>query len=81
MDVEMLISKYVQGVQEKLYFFTINCNPSLAYIAVRYLQSSQCECIQSLLIAGIFFVQPIATECWRARGGKLLRILGKKDNI
>ena len=25
---------YVQGVQEILYFFTIHCNPSLAYIAV-----------------------------------------------
>ena len=25
-------------------FFTIQCNPSLAYIAVRDLQSSQCEC-------------------------------------
>jgi len=29
-------------------------------------------------LAGIFFVQPIAAECWRGRGGKLLRILGKK---
>ena len=32
---------YVQGVQEKLCFFTIHCNPpSLAYISVRDLQSS-----------------------------------------
>ena len=37
----------LHGVQEKLCFFTIHCNPSLAYIAVRDLQSSQhtqCEC-------------------------------------
>ena len=35
----------VQGVQEKSCIFTIHCLPSLAYIAVRYLQSStQCEC-------------------------------------
>ena len=27
--------KYIQGVQEKLCFFTIHCNNSLAYIAVR----------------------------------------------
>ena len=26
---------YIQGVQKKLCFFTIHCNPSLAYIAVR----------------------------------------------
>ena len=25
----------IQGVQEKLCFFTIHCNPSLAYIAVK----------------------------------------------
>ena len=28
-----------------------------------------------------FFVQPIAVECWRGRGGKLSRILGMKHNI
>ena len=26
----------------------------------------------------VFFVQPIAADCWRGRGGKLSRILGKK---
>ena len=31
----------VQGVQEKLCFFTIHCNPSLAYIAVIDLLGSQ----------------------------------------
>ena len=31
----------IQCVQEKLCFFKIHCNPSLAYIAVRGLQSSQ----------------------------------------
>ena len=34
-------SLVLQGVQEKLCFFTIHCNPSPAYIAVRDLQSSQ----------------------------------------
>ena len=33
--------------------------------------------LQSLLLAGNFFVQPIAAECWRGRGGKLWGILGK----
>ena len=36
-------------------FFTIHCNPSLAYIAVRDLQSTQRNAgVQSLLLAGIF---------------------------
>ena len=42
-----------QGVQE--FFFTIHRNPSLAYIAVRDLQSSQRNAsVQSLLLAGNF---------------------------
>ena len=46
----------LQGVLEKLCFFTIHCNPSLAYIAVRDLQSSQHNAsVQSLLLAGNFF--------------------------
>ena len=46
----------VQGVQEKLYFFTIHCNPpSLAYIAVRDPQRSQRNwSVQSLLLTGNF---------------------------
>ena len=66
------------GCSGKNVFFTIHCNPSLAYIAVEDLQSSQRKAsVQSLLLAGNFFVQPIAAECWRGRGGKLSRILGK----
>ena len=42
--------------------------------------STQCECTVSP-IGWYFFVQPIAADCWRGRGGKLLRILGKKHNI
>ena len=35
----------IQGVQEKLCFFTIDCNPSLGYIAVSPSKlSTQCEC-------------------------------------
>ena len=56
----------VQGVQEKLCFFTIQYNPSLAYIAVRDLQSSQRSVsVQSLLLAGNFLnnqSQPSAGE-------------------
>ena len=45
----------LQGVQEKLCFFTIHCNLSLSYIAVRNLQSSQRNAsVQSLLLAGNF---------------------------
>ena len=48
-------SAYLQGVQENLCFITIHCNPSLIYIAVRDLQSSQLNAsVQSLLLAGNF---------------------------
>ena len=57
---------FIQGVQEKLCFFTIHCNPSLAYIAVRDLQCSQRKAsVQSLLLAGSFLYnqwQPSAGE-------------------
>ena len=48
--------KHLQGVQEKLCFSTIHCNPSLAYIALRDLQSSQRNGVYSysLLLAGSF---------------------------
>ena len=39
----LLLPAAIQGVQEKLCFFTIHCNPSLAYIDVRDLQSSHCN--------------------------------------
>ena len=52
----MLMTEQRQGVQEKLCFFTIHCNPSLAYIDVRDLQSSRRNAsVQSLLLAGISF--------------------------
>ena len=37
--------------------------------------------VQSPVMAGNVFVQPIAAECWRGRGGKLSRILGIKHNV
>ena len=67
------------GCSGKIVFFTIHCNPTLAFIAVRVRQSSHRNAsVESLLLAGYFFVQPIAAECWRGRVGKLSRILGKK---
>ena len=65
---------HVQGVQEKMCFFIIHCNPSLAYIA----ETFKCECTVTP-IGRQFFIQPIAAVCWRGRGGKLLRILEKKQ--
>ena len=42
--------KIIQGVQEKLCFSQFTANPSLAYIAVRDLQSSQSNAsVQSLI--------------------------------
>ena len=57
-----------------VFFFKIHCNPSL-----RAFQSSQrYASVQPLLLAGNFFLQIIATKCWRGRGGKLSRIFEKK---
>ena len=56
-------------------FLTIYCNPSLAYIVVRDLQSYQHMQVYSHSHWLVIFVQPIAAEFWR--GGKLSRILGK----
>ena len=43
------------GVREKMCFFTIHCNPSLASIAVRDIQRPQLNAsVQSLLLAGNF---------------------------
>ena len=69
-------------IQKNCIFLTIHCNASLAYITVRDLLSSQRNAsVQSLLLANNFFVQPIAAECWRGRGGKLSRIRGKNTNF
>ena len=58
---------YLLGVQEKMCFY-----------AVRDLKSSQRNAsVQSVPLAGNFFVQPIAAEGWRGRGDKFSRILGK----
>ena len=58
---------------KKCVFFTIHWNSFLAYIAVIDLQSSQRNAsVQSLILAGNFFLQPIAAECLRKRrSGKL----------
>ena len=54
------------GCSGKIVFFTIPCNPSLAYIAVRDLQSFQRNAsAKYLLLAGIFLFnqyQPSAGE-------------------
>ena len=64
--MESPLNKMVEGFQGKMSFFTIHCNPFLAYLAVRDLQSSQRNAsVQSLLLAGIFLnnqYQPSAGE-------------------
>ena len=55
---QLIYRLLLQGVQEKLWFFTIHCNPSLTYIAVRDLQSSQRNAsVQALLhFGGVIFL-------------------------
>ena len=57
-----LLLKEVQGVHEKLCFFTIYCNASLAYIAVRPLQSSQRNASVKSLLLVIFCTTNSAGE-------------------
>ena len=54
--VKVYIFMLCTGCSEKMcFFFTIHCNPSLAYIAVKDLLSFQCNAsAQSLLLAGNF---------------------------
>ena len=51
-------------LRKNCVFFTIHCNPSLAYKALRDLQSSQRKVsVQSLILAGNFlYKQPSAGE-------------------
>ena len=70
---------YIQGVQEKLCFFTVRCNPSLAFISLKEtLKVLNAMRVYSRPYLLAFFVQPTEAECWRGRGSKLLKILGKK---
>ena len=62
----------VQGVQEKF----VQPLPRLHRCKRPTKLSTLCECTVTP-IGWYFFVQPIAAECWRGRGGKLSRILGK----
>ena len=65
-SITYLIPMYSTGCSGKLCSFKIHCNPFLAYIAVRDLQSSQRNAsVQSLLLAGNFLYnqqQPSAGE-------------------
>ena len=70
-------------LRKNCVFFTIYCNHSLAYAAVRDLQSSQRNAsVQSLLLAGNFFLynqkQPSAGE---GEVANFQGILGIKHNI
>ena len=77
-----ILEWHIHGVQEKLGFFTIHCNPSLAYIAVlETFKALNAMWVYSHSYWMVFFVQPIAAECWQGRGGKLSRILEKKPTI
>ena len=63
-------------------FFTIRCNPSLAYIAVRDLQSSQRDAsVQSLLLAGNFLYSQLQPSAGEGEVANFREFLEKKHNI
>ena len=72
------VSVLYTGCSGKIVFFHNSLQPiPRLHCCKRPLKlSAQCECTVTP-IGWYFFVQPIAAECWRGRGGKLSRILGK----
>ena len=70
------------GCSGKIVFFHNSLQPLLHLHRCKRPSklSTQCECTVTP-IGWEFFVQPIEAECWWGRGGKLLRIPGKKHNI
>ena len=60
--------------------FHNSLQPLLAYIAVRDLQFKALDAMRvySHSYRLVTFLQPIAAECWRGRGGKHSKILRKK---
>ena len=62
-----------------VFFFTIHCNPSIACIALRitFKARNAMRVYSYSYLLVIFFVQPIAADWLRGRGGKLWRVLGK----
>ena len=61
---------------------TIYCNPSLAYIAVRDLQSSQCNAsVQFLALAGNFLYNQWQPSTGEGEVANFREFLGKKYNI
>ena len=73
---------YLQGVREKLCFFPIHCNPSLAYIAVRDLQSSQRNAsVQSLLLADNFLYNQKQPSAGDGEVANIREFLEKKTRI
>ena len=73
--------KEIQGVQVKLCFLhdSMQPLPRLHCCKRSSKLSTQCECTVTP-IGWQFFVEPIAAEFWRGRGGKLSKILGKMHN-
>ena len=57
-------------------FFPIHCNPSPSCR-----RAHLCKRFYDILLADLFFVQPIAAQCWQKRGRKILKILWGKKTI
>ena len=67
---------HIQGVQKKLCFFTIHCNPSLPYIAVKTFKVLNAMRVYSYWIWS-FSERPIAAQCWwRGRGVRIPKFFG-----
>ena len=76
-----VIGFHIQGVQEKLCFSQFTAIPPSPTLLEETFKALNAMRVYSHSYWLVFYVQPIAAECWRGRGGKLSRILGKKHNI
>ena len=75
-------SNMLLGVQEILCFFTHHCNPSLAYIAVRDIQSSlRNASVQSLPLAGNFLYNQKQPSTGEGEVANFLELLEKTQYL
>ena len=70
--------------RENCVFFIIHCNPSLAYISLQEIfKALNAMCTVTPIGWPIWpiSVQPIASKYLQERGGKIVKILGKKTQF
>ena len=71
--------EYLQSVLERICFFLIYCNTSVECRRATYSRKRSDRTVPS--IGWPLSERPIAAQCLRGRGGKILKIIRKKHNF